>query len=52
MLSGSSYESSSKVDFHYGDDEKNLSGGHNVDLNSKYSHISSRKAEVSIFLWN
>jgi hypothetical protein len=52
MLSGSSYESSSRVDFHYGDDEKKLSGGHNMDLNSKHSDISSRKTEVSMFLCN
>jgi hypothetical protein len=47
MLSGSSYESSNKVDYHCGGDEKKLSGEHKMDMNSKHSDISSRKTEVS-----
>jgi len=52
MLSGSSYESSNKVDYHCGGDDKKLSGEHKMDMNSKHSDISSRKTEVSMFLCN
>jgi len=49
MLSGGSYESSNKVDYLCGEDEKKLSGEHKMDMNSKHSDIGSRKTEVSIF---
>jgi len=44
-IKGGSYESSNKVDYHCGGDEKKLSGEHKMDMNSKHSDISSRKTE-------
>ncbi|KDR16339.1 Thyroid receptor-interacting protein 11 [Zootermopsis nevadensis] len=44
-LKGNSYESNSKADFHFGDDEKKLLCGDNMDLNSKYSDTSSKKTD-------
>jgi len=44
-IKGSSYESSNKVDYHCGGDDKKLSGEHKMDMNSKHSDISSRKTE-------
>jgi hypothetical protein len=52
MLSGSSYESINKVDYHSGVDENKLPGEHKMDMNSKHSDMSSRKTEVSMFLCN
>lgn len=52
MLSGTSYESSNKVDYHCGGDEKKLSGEHKMDMNSKHSDIGSRKTDVSMRLCN
>jgi hypothetical protein len=50
IVSGNSCEFSSRVDFHCLDDGKKSVGGDNMDLNSKYSDSSSKKADVSIFL--
>jgi hypothetical protein len=50
IISGNSYDPNNKVDFHFGDEERKLVSGDNMDCNSKYSDTSSRKTDVSMFV--